>query len=1193
MCLMSVKIKKIGFYTFILYTLFGFFLLPFILKSQLIALVQKQLNAQLSIEKISFNPYIFKLTIDGVELQTLQDEKLASLGSLLVDIEPHSLFLGALHLQTLRVSQPDISLVLNADKSLNFSSLIKKNGGVEKEKEQSQESSLPRIILDRIEVLEGRVAYKDYTRPNPFDFSFHNIGFSLENIDTKDLNTSDAHIRFYSSLEDGGFVDFQSDILSIAPVKLEGSLDFQASKLYTQWRYIQDMLRLEVANGKLSLHTKYQFDLDALEAMRLYDFGVSLERLRIKPKEEPQNILTLENLSIENGVIEPFLKRVNIDSVGLKGLDVALRRDQYGNIDWLEYIKVNLPQAEDANQTKESSKTPPKAWDVVIDEANFEKMQLSFYDKGVDPQVDTKIDDLSIYAQNITLAGVEPLDYELLLRMNQKFHCFAKGSIAHNALDVATSLECREFDIVHYRPYIDAIASDMLKVYDLKLASAWLDFDADIRLQQQENDLLVDVNNSNVKLYDFLLRKKSTQEKLVGFEHLSVFDMNLSTQNKEISLAKTELASLDVELKRLKEKRLNLENLVVFKEDRGVEKKTKSKDEKPYRVKLKHFALQEGQIGFRDETLRKQAYLELDRIKLNAYNIDSKEKSWLSYDLALRTNKSGELFTKGKLRHTPLKQNSQLQLSKISLKAFAPYIQEQTYIALNDGFISMKSDISYEASKSKPDLLVKGSFVLNNFFLSDTRDGSLLFSVIGLDLDAFTYEYAPDRFYVNEMGVDSFYLNAIIDEHKNFNLASLIKKQSTTEPSKEPKKEKAEAQEPFPATIAKITVANGSANFADLSLPIKFATNIHDLGGAIYSVSTTKEEASIVDITGEVDKYGVTSLKGSVDSADPKRYTDLKFIFKNLALSSMSGYSASFAGYKIDQGKLNLDLAYNIVNSQLMSSNGVVIDKIELGDTIEDENITKLPLGFVIALLEDKDGIIDIDLPIEGDVDKPDFKYGGLVVKTLTNLVIKAVSSPFRFLGSMMRIDGESLEYAEFEAGSEAILPPEKEKFDSIAKMLEKRPKIALNISANYDKNLDLQALRYQKLVELVVKKSGLINKEEYRSALNIDLLEDIYEELGGDAEKLETIEEELDAKYDAKAYKVEYLKALVNECSSLQTVTQQELEDLAKRRMENIGNYFRVEKQLAIERIKLGEISEVKMDEGSVVHSKLALDVK
>ena len=1172
---MSARIKKFGFYAFLFYTLFGFFLLPFIVKSQLAALVQKQLNAQLSIENISFNPYIFTLQIDGITLSTLQDQKLLFLDSLFVDIEPHSLFRGALHLQTLRVSQPHIFLVLHADKSLNFASIIKNKGG---EKEQPQEDSLLRIIVENFEVLEGSVAYEDYTRPNPFDFSFHNIGFSLKDVDTKDLTSSDARIRFYASLEDGGFIDFKSDILSLDPVKLEGSLDFQASKLYTQWRYIQDMLHLEVANGKLSLHTKYQLDLNTLEAMRLYDFGVSLESLRIKPKEEPQNIATLKNLSIQNGVIEPFSQRVNLDRVGLRGLDVTLRRDHQGIIDWLEYIKIDLPQQGDTNQTKEPGQTPPKAWDLAINEANFEKIKISFYDKGVDPQVDTTIDDLSIYAQNITLAGVEPLDYELSLRMNQKFHCFAKGSVVHKVLDAATSLECREFDIAHYRPYIDTAMRDMLRVYDLELASAWLDFDADVRLYQQETDLLVDVNNSNIKLSVFSLRKKSTQERLADFEHLSVFDIALSSKNKEISIGKTELASLDVELKRLKEKRFNFEDLVVFKQ---TQKKAKSRDENAYRVKLQHFALNDGRIAFLDQ----QGYLELDRIRLNAYDIDSLEKSWLRYDLALRTNKSGEVLTKGKLRHTPLKQSSALELNKISLKAFAPYIQEQSFIRLDGGSISMKSEIEYEASQTKPDLFVKGSFMLNDFFLSDVRNGSLLFSVIALELDSFSYEFAPDRLYINEMGIDSFYLNAIVDEQKNFNLASLMQK--------EQKGQKTELKEPFPATIAKITVANGSANFADLSLPIKFATNIHDLGGTLYSVSTTKEEASIVDISGEVDRYGMTRLKGSVDAADPKRYTDLQFVFKNLALSSMSGYSASFAGYKIDKGKLDLDLSYHIVNSQLQSSNNVIVDKIALGDAIEDENITKLPLGFVIALLEDKDGIIDLKLPIEGDIDQPEFKYGGLVFKTLTNLVIKAVSSPFEFLGSMMGIDGESLEYAEFEAGSADLLPPEKEKFDSIAKILQKRPKIALSIFGDYDSRVDAQALRYQKLVDLVVQKSGTTNIQEHRSALSIDLIEELYEELGGDTKKLQTIREKLDELYDAKAYKVEYLKALVNECSSLQTLTKGELEDLAQRRMERIYSYLHIEKGVAQEQLERAEVRETKRSEGDVVENKLGIKVK
>lgn len=1194
---MFLKIKKILLFTFIVYTIFGFFLLPYILKSQLITVLERELDAKVSIKSISFNPYIFKLEIQNVKLLSLKDEKLFSLDSLLVDVEPHSLFKGALHLKTLQLSQPHISLTLFADKTLNITSIIKKNDKPkELEKEEQTQDSFPRIILDQIEVIEGSLAYKDYTNPTPFDFSLHNLGFFLKDIDTKDLHTSEASIRFYSSLEDGGFIDFKSEALSLSPVRLEGSLDFEASKLYTQWRYIQDILRLEIANGKLSVHAKYQLALDNLEKMRIDDLEVSLDQLRIKPKDEPQNVLTLDKLYLHKGVVEPFAKNVVIDEIGLSALDIKVRRDAKGLIDWLEYIKVDLPQQEDANRSELADQTtkPAKPWNLLVRKSALENIKVTFYDKGVSPQVDSAIDSLDLYANNITSEGLEPIDYRLSLQMNQKLQCFAQGEIIHSALDVATSLECRGFDIVHYRPYIDTLARDLLQVNDLELASAWLDFDADLRLYKQEQDIVVDVSNSNTKLSKFLLVKKSTQEKLTGFEHLSVLGLTLNTKSKNIAIAKTELEGLDLQTRRLKNKSLNLENLVVFKEHTNTQKKQKRKKDSPYRIKLKHFALQGARVSFEDNALSTKAFLELDRINFNAYDIDSKERSWLSYDLALRTNKSGTLFTKGKLRHTPLKQSSHLVLQKIGLKALNPYIQEQSYIRLDDGSVSMKSDIHYEVSNTNPDLHVKGSFGLNNLFLSDLRDSSLLFSVIGLDLDSFTYEHAPNRFYVNEMGIDSFFVNAMIDENKTLNLASLMKKEDkklTQEELTEQSKE--EQKDPFGVTIAKVTVANGSAKFADFSLPLKFATHIHDLNGAIYSVSTTKDEASTVDIVGEVDKYGVTSLKGSIDSANPKRYTDLKFGFKNLALSSMSGYSASFAGYKIDQGKLNLDLAYNIVNSQLNSSNSIIIDQIALGDAIEDENITKLPLGFVIALLEDKDGVIDINMPIQGDVDQPDFKYGGLVLKTLSNLVIKAVSSPFQFLGSMMGIDGDSLEYAEFEAGSAAILAPQREKFDSIAKMLTKRPKIALNISGNYDKTLDTDALRYQKLVDLVVVKSGLKNREEHRSALTIELLEDIYEDLGGDEQELEKIEEQLDEKYERKVYKVEYLKVLVNKCSDLQVVTQEELETLAKTRMEMIHNYFLIEKQIAPDRVVLGNIGEVQMSDTDTIQNTLGLDVK
>jgi hypothetical protein len=399
-------------------------------------------------------------------------------------------------------------------------------------------------------------------------------------------------------------------------------------------------------------------------------------------------------------------------------------------------------------------------------------------------------------------------------------------------------------------------------------------------------------------------------------------------------------------------------------------------------------------------------------------------------------------------------------------------------------------------------------------------------------------------------------------------------------------------EEIFPYRVEKVNLNSGSAKFADFSLPIKFQTNIHDLSGSVLSISSTPGDVSYVDVAGEVDAYGSTKLKGSVDSANPKKFTDLALSFKNLELNAMSGYSASFAGYAIESGKIYLDLGYKIKDSELLGSNSIIIKKIKLGEEIKDENSSSLPLGFVIALLEDSDGVIDIDMPVAGNVDAPDFKYGALVLKTLANLILKAVASPFTFLGSVMGIESEKLEYISFEAGKAEILPPQREKLDQIVTILTKRPKMLLSLGGVYDVKSDMKALQLEKLIALAVKESGAKSKEEQQNAMNIDTLEEIYDDLKDD-DKLDEIKDTLEAKYEGDEFKREYIKALVAENIALQVVSKEELESLAILRTQNIVAYLVKEHKVDVQRVIKGELKAVDEPENSSVRMNLAVEVK
>lgn len=1008
------KLKKILLYSTLFYSILGFIVIPLVLKPQVIDVVEKQTNAKMDIDGAYFNPFTFRLELSDIKLSSLDDKELLSIKRMILNTQVSSLIQGAIHIKDFVLEEPRISLILDKQKKINLTSIIKKSP---KKSDNSSSGNIPRIIVDTIAITEGSLHYEDYTHESKFEFGLDSIGFELKNIDTKDLTASDAKVRFYTLLTDGGFVDFKSEIIGFEPLIVKGNLDFEASKLYTQWRYMKDSLNLEVADGRLSLNTDYYFNLDDLEETTLSNLNVALDKLRVKPKGPNKDVLNINSLYIQEGTVKPLKQSVHLEKIALESMDIKIKRDRKGNIDWMEYIKT-APKDSDKADKKELpvTKDETKPWNLTIDKIALENIKASLNDRAFN------------------------------------------ATVSLGALD------------------LDEIA--------------------------------------------------------------------LNTKSKE----------------------------------------------QDFRATLKKVMLKESEISFEDKTLRKSVTNKVNNINITATDINSSKDSWLEYSLDAKVNNKGVIKSAGSISHTPLKQKGTLELYKISLKELSPYIKEHAYAYIKRGYLSLKTKTQYSKSRKKPDLRVNGSFKLEKVYVNDSRDRSSLISFNKLDMKKFTLESSPNRLFVDKINLNSFYVNAIIDKNKTMNLASLAKVKKSKKKKATPKAKKSK---PFPVKIAKINVANGRAFFADLSLPIKFKTNIHDLNGAISSVSNISGETSHIDIAGEIDKYGSTKLKGSVNAGDPKAFTDISFNFRNLDLSAMSGYSGSFAGYKIDDGKLFLNLNYNIVESNLIAENSIIVKNIKLGDVMENETNSTLPLGFAIALLEDSDGVIDIDMPIRGNLNEPDFKYGALVLKTFAKLILKAIASPFSILGSILGVDGDKLKYAEFEGGSLKILPSEQEKLDNIAKLMVKRPKIFLSIAGAYDADVDKTSIQKAKLMDLVAKLSGAKNDKERKSAITIDILEDIYEDMIGNDDKIEDIEDALDEKYDGDEFKRAYLQALIKECSAIQEVTLDEVKILASQRSLAIKEYLVDNKGIEISRISELDISEMSVDENELIKTKLEVVMK
>jgi hypothetical protein len=284
---------------------------------------------------------------------------------------------------------------------------------------------------------------------------------------------------------------------------------------------------------------------------------------------------------------------------------------------------------------------------------------------------------------------------------------------------------------------------------------------------------------------------------------------------------------------------------------------------------------------------------------------------------------------------------------------------------------------------------------------------------------------------------------------------------------------------PWQIAIASVRPANGTLNFRDNSMPRRFHANIGEFGGTINGLDSRRDKAARVDLKGSVDGYAPVTLTGTVNPFAAKPTLDLALDFNNLDLATLTPYSGTYAGYTIARGQLSVQLAYKLENSLIKGSNHIVVQQLQLGERVRSPKMIDLPLRLAIALLTDANGVMDLGVDISGNLDNPQFDLGGIIWKAFRNVIVKAVTAPFRLLGSLVSGGGDAtqLGQVDFAAGSDEPGADDIAKLTKLKEALAQRPQLRLNISGHADPALDGAALR-QRLLNKQLRDAGLSEED-------------------------------------------------------------------------------------------------------------------
>jgi Domain of Unknown Function (DUF748) len=243
-----------------------------------------------------------------------------------------------------------------------------------------------------------------------------------------------------------------------------------------------------------------------------------------------------------------------------------------------------------------------------------------------------------------------------------------------------------------------------------------------------------------------------------------------------------------------------------------------------------------------------------------------------------------------------------------------------------------------------------------------------------------------------------------------------------------------------------------------LSVTPNFSTGIQNLEGSIVGLSSKPDSRAKVDIHGAVDAFSPVAITGEVSVLGTKLFTDLALSFRNMELSTFNPYSGKFAGYNITKGKLTTELHYKVDGRKLDAQHHITIDQLEFGDKTSSKDAVSLPIKLAVALLKDRNGLIDLDIPVTGSLDDPKFRLGPIIWKVFVNLLEKAVTAPFALLGSLFG-GGPDLQFIDFQPGSPTLDAAGVDKVHAMIKGLSERPQLSIEVPIAWVNELDRPAL--------------------------------------------------------------------------------------------------------------------------------------
>lgn len=1083
----------------LVYTFAGFLLAPYLIERYVPSFAQERLGRRAAVEKVRINPFTFTFEASGFRIEDKGDRALLSFKRLFVDFELSSVFARAWRFGDITLESADLGLEIDRNARLNLLEVLRR---LLKEPEPDEPPAHVRI--DRLVVRDTRVGITDLSGELRADAVFAPINFELSNLST--LPDSEGRYTLNARLPAGGSLAWKGR-LSLEPIASAGELSIKGMKLESLWRFRRPGLNLARPDGDLSIAGHYDFHYrEGRPSLLLNGMQAQASDLVFTLAGEKEPLLALKKIALSDASFALPKGEIAVRKLALADGAVNTVVAANGVMNWQRLITAPA-NAAPAAPAEPPAASPAQPWRVQLLDVAVDNVALNYADQGAaltlrtalnaglnvdastgDGPAQYVVDNIEVSlketAANGSSAAARFAALEALTisggRIDSKERSIAAKRVELKRGNLALAMgpngpegllkaltprgaaqPASKEPAEPWRAQIDKVALEKIALqYDdnsRKPGYSARAEEVNVAFGVQASGARTVASDLQLAIQRLSLAAPGAKSSLASLDSIQLSGGRIDTGERTATLKNVALSGGGVRLARGPDGAIDLVDALVPKQQTPPPAARNASPDSAWRYRVDALSIKRFAASLSDQSYKPAVAYDVEVSSVTANNIDAGSKKPIAFTAALRVGKDGTLNGQGTLQQDFAGAGAQVDVARIALEPLQPLLAKHATLDLKSGQLSAKARVAYRRGR-QPELVARGDVAFADVLINEAGTGERFASWKTLAADGAELSLAPDKLAIREVRVIEPGAKIIIAKDRTVNLTKVAR--SDTPPSAAPQPPPAKT-DAFPYDIGAVRISKGTLDFADLSLVLPFATQIHELDGAIVGISSDPQARAQIKLAGQVDKYGEARADGALIPRDTNKFMDITARFNNVDLGSYSPYSATFAGRKIAEGRLSLVLEYKIVNSELAGENRVVLSNFKLGEKVDAPGATNLPLDLAIALLKDSDGRINLDVPVRGNVGDPKFDYSKVIWGAIVNVLTRVVTAPFRALAGLFgKGDSDAVRKVGFAPGSAAIAPSQREQLDALAKALKSRPQLKLVVKGPYDSGEDARALK-------------------------------------------------------------------------------------------------------------------------------------